>query len=191
MKTLDPEMVTALNSGSVTLLTAASIEMSDTDTVYVHSAIGNFTIDGNEYIGVGKLGSMDAIRKDGGTSPEGLKMTMSGLDTTLLSDVMTDNYQGRPVIVYFCILTDNYETVHSHIIFKGRLNTMNILFGETATITIEVEDRLIDWQRGDTSRWNDASHKRTLPEGTVDKFFEYVEETVDKNINFAPYIPEP
>lgn len=188
MKTLDPAMRAALYSDNVTLFNAVYIDVADDQKVRVHNSVGQYTIDGEVFDGIGDLGSIQNISKDGSTSPEGIKLTVNGLDPTLLGDVMLDGYQGRDCVVYLCILANGHQDLHHHIIFKGRLDTMTIALGETAMVEVNAENRLVTWSRGNTTRWNQASHKRTLNPGVVDAFFEYVEETADKEIQFDPYV---
>lgn len=189
MKTLSAEFEAAIASGHVELFNAVDIDLP-TGHLRLCSAVGTYTIGTEIYYGAGDLGSIDAIQKDGSSSPEGIVMTLSGIDPGLVSDVMLEHYQGRPVNVMVCILASGI--VHAHIVFSGRLNTMDVTMGETAAIRVEAENRLVDWQRGSQSRWNDASHQRTLDtDQTPDKFFEYVEETSGKEIRFDPYIGKP
>jgi len=190
MKTLSTEMRNALNADNVVLYTAVYIDVSPTEQIRVHSGVGSYTIDGEVFTGVGELGSIDSVQKDGSTSPSGISMTLSGLDPLLITSVLSDGYMGRKVDVLLCILVNEYVDVHSHVLFSGRLDTMKILMGDTATIKVTAEDRLVDWQRGDVTRWNNASHQRILPAGVTDKFFEFVEQTVDKEIEFSPWIPQ-
>lgn len=189
MKTLTTEMSTALASGNVTMLTAVHIDLSATEDIRVHSGLGSFTIDGEVYTGVGDFGSIESIVQDGSTSPNGIKMTIAGLDTTLISDVLLDGYQGREVSVMLCIFAgDDYTDIHSHTIYKGLLDTMEIQYGETAIITVNVENALIAWFRSNTSRWNQATHHRMDDDNADDTFFEFVETNVEKEIVFDPYI---
>jgi hypothetical protein len=186
MKTLDPAMEAALESGHVGLFNAVDIDLP-TGHLRLCGAVGTYTINGETYTGAGDLGSIDTIKKDGTSSPEGVVMTLAGIDPSLVSDVMLEHYQGRPCSVLVCIIAAG--VVYAHIVFSGRLNTMDITMGKTAAIRVEAENRLVDWQRGSQSRWNDASHQRTLAaDQKPDKFFQYVEETAGKEIRFDPYV---
>lgn len=191
MKDLTPEMEAALASNNVSSITAVYIDINDEPDgkIRIHSGLGHFTIDGEVYVGVGDLGSIEAISQDGSTSPNGISMTMSGLDNELISDVLLDGYQGREVKIMLCVfIGDDYTTVHNHNIYRGLLDTMEIAYGKTATITVRVENALIGWFRSNTTRWNDATHKRQDPLNAGDNFFNQVEENVEKEIIFDPYI---
>ena len=189
MKDLTPEMKQALSSNSVSLITAVYIDVSDTEKVRVHSGLGDFKIDGEIYTGIGDLGSIDAIAQDGSTSPNGIAMTISGLDPTLISSVLLDGYQGREVTIKLCaFIGDDFTSIHDHITYSGLLDTMEINYGKTATITVNVENALIAWFRSNTSRWNANTHKRMDPLNANDNFFSEVEEVVNKEIIFDPYI---
>ena len=189
MKDLPADMLTALASGNVSLFQAVEIDFMQAGVLRVANAVGEFVIDGDTYYGIGTLGDIEAIEKDGSSSPEGLVMTLSGISPTMLSDVMTEHYQGKEVTLLTCVLYGT--TIHSDIVFRGRLNTMDVTIGEMAVIRVEVENRLVAWNRGSQSRWNDASHQRTLDAAQQpDKFFEFVEVTAGKEIQFDPYISQ-
>ena len=182
-------MTAALASNSVSMLTAVYIDINETDKIRVHSGLGSFVIDSETYIGVGDLGSIDSITQDGSTSPNGIRLTISGLDTSLISDVLLDGYQGREVKIMLCVfIGEDYTNLHSHTIYKGLLDTMEIQYGETATITVNVENALIAWFRSNTTRWNQATHHRVDSGNSSDTFFNMVEITSGKEIIWDPYI---
>jgi len=191
MKDLSPEMEAALDSGNVVMLTAVYIDINDTPEgkIRIHSGLGNFVIGGEVYSGVGELGSIDAITQDGSTSPNGISLTMAGLDPELITDVLTDGYQGREVRIMLCIFNGNdYTDIHSHNIYKGLLDTMAIQYGKTATITVKVENALINWFRSNTSRWNDETHQMTDPDNEGDAFFSLLQDMSNREIVWDPYI---
>jgi len=188
MKDLSPEMVEAINSSSVSLLTAVHIDISPTEQIYVHSGLGTFTIDGNEYLGVGDLGSIDNITSDDTTTPNGIALSISGLDTTLIQSVLEDGYQGRPVVIYLCTFNNDFELLYSHISYKGKLDTMNLQIGSTAIINVNVENDLVNWNRSNVFRWNTNTHIRQDPDNKDDKFFEFLSRNIDKELIFDPYI---
>ena len=64
-------------------------------------------------------------------------------------------------------------------IFKGRVNQMNIEAGETATISLTVESRLVDWERPRVSRYNNADQQVAF---SGDKGFEFVPPMVEKEL---------
>jgi len=191
MKDLSPEMAAALQSDRVTMLTAVYIDINDDvdGKIRVHSGLGNFTIDGDEYLGVGDLGSIDAISQDGSTSPNGIRLTMSGLDPDLISDVLLDGYQGREVkIMLVTFVGNDYTNLYNHNIYKGLLDTMEIQYGETAIITVNVENALVSWFRSNTARWNQETHFRSNPDNAGDLFFSRLDVMANSEIIWDPYV---
>jgi len=63
--------------------------------------------------------------------------------------------------------------------FKGRMDTMNIALGKTATITLTAESRLIDWSRPRIRRYTNADQQERF---SADKGFEFVSDTVEIEI---------
>ena len=64
-------------------------------------------------------------------------------------------------------------------IFKGRVNQINIEAGETATISLTVESRLVDWERRRVRRYNNADQQVAF---SGDKGFEFVPRMVEKEL---------
>ena len=65
------------------------------------------------------------------------------------------------------------------IIFSGRIDNLQIAFGETAEIVCNLENRLADWLRPRIRRYTDADQKDLYP---GDRGLEYVAAAVDKEI---------
>jgi hypothetical protein len=77
-------------------------------------------------------------------------------------------------------LNDSYALVADPVeIFKGRVNQMNIEAGETATVSLTVESRLVDWERPRVRRYNNADQQVAF---TGDKGFEFVPQMVEKEL---------
>lgn len=193
MKTLPAGMYAALEQSRVVMVVAVDIDTDGTEggMIRVHNAIGTLKIPavtGDDYVGVGELGALDVIEKDGSSSPEGLSLKLSGIDITFLEDVINGGYQGRPVNVYMVVLSLDYSTQYEHQIFSGKVDTMNIKLGKTAEVTCKVENRLIAWKTSNISRWNEKDHWRNAPE--TDRFFQYVESVSSKELALDPYIAE-
>ncbi|MFZ9883962.1 MAG: hypothetical protein ACO3ON_00700 [Ilumatobacteraceae bacterium] len=128
---------------SLYIITMAKLEFTS-GTVYVHDAVGTLTYDGNNYLGVGQFGSFDIVDENIETVARGIKVTLSGVDASLVPIVMTEVYQGRNATFYVGFLDANMQFVADpEEVWSGRMDTMSIDLGEkTAVISLSCEYRL-------------------------------------------------
>lgn len=136
----------------------------------------NLTIpwNGFDWQGVGTYGGMEAIEEGQDLIAQPVKLTLSGVETNLITDAMTTQYQGQPVVIYVAplnvdtlALTDPPEEVWS--------GFMDVMVGEAdhgvGKITLTCEH----WLRVDpaASRYTDEQ-QQVLFAG--DRFFQFTHE---------------
>lgn len=133
------------------------------------------------WTGTGYLGSINAIGETTDLAAQGVSLTLTGVDAGLVSTVLGEQYQGKPCQIWYCPLNpDNGQLVGVPIrIFAGRIDTMDIEVGETASITLTAESRLIDFFRPRVSRYTDAEQQARFP---GDLGLQYVNSLQDKQI---------
>tara|TARA_R100001509_G_scaffold133431_1_gene87016 strand:- start:249 stop:881 length:633 start_codon:yes stop_codon:yes gene_type:complete len=177
-------------------------------TLRLWTGLGPITISGNEYTGAGTLLSIGQLEETSEIAVRGLDFTLSGIPSDLLSLALSEPYQGRPLTLYFGITDlqttfilkedggfvllesgDNLldeEDIGDGTpaqMFRGFLDTMTIQEGaDTATISVTVENRLIDLERSRVLRYTDQSQKARFPD---DKGFAFVEDLQDKTIQWG------
>lgn len=134
---------TEADKASIYLVVLAEFNF-DSGMIRVHDGVGPLTFSSNTYQGIGSYGSFDIIEENTETIARGLKVTLSGVETSLISTVMTEVYQGREATFYLGFLDANMAFVDTpEEIWSGRMDTMSISFGESsAVITLSCEHRL-------------------------------------------------
>lgn len=152
----------------------------DFDTpVLVNSSPYTITYDSEDYVGVGGLGAIDAIQEGAEMQAYAAKFTMSGIPPEYVSIALGEHYQGNDVKLYQAFLDEDHALIDATLTWNGRMDTMDIEMGETATITVTAESYLVDWDRRRISRYNNADQQSKYP---GDKGFEFVEQMVEKQI---------
>lgn len=147
----------------------------------VHTAVGNYTVEGNTYTGVGTLGKIETIEESSELQAYGLRLTLTGIPNTLVGTALAENYQGRAVRVLVGVLDANYALLASPVIvFAGRMDNMQVsIVKEVASITLSAENKLVDWDRPRVRRYNNADQQAEFP---GDLGFEFVEQMVNKTL---------
>lgn len=125
----------------------------------------NFSWNGFTWIGAGTLGEISAIGESVDLQAQGVSLSLAGIDPSLISTALSEQYQGKPCQIWFCPLNPNNGQLIGNPmrIFSGRIDTMDIEAGETATITLSAEGKLIDFFRPRVARYTDAEQQLRFP----------------------------
>jgi hypothetical protein len=128
---------------AVYLVVLADLDFSS-GAVRVHDGVGPLVFGGNTYQGIGTFGGIEVIEENIDTVARGVICTLSGIEASLISTVMTERYQGRTATFYLGLLTEQIAFVDTpEEIWSGRMDTMNITLSERqATIRLTCEHRL-------------------------------------------------
>lgn len=149
-----------------------SVELDfDSGITRLWNGLGEIDINGETYTGGGSIISISSISEDAEISAKGISLSISGLDSTVLSYALNENYQGRDIIVRVGTIEDD-GTVDSYIVFSGLMDVMVVTEdGDTCTISISAESRLIDLERSRIRRYTSEDQKQLYPN---DKGFDFV-----------------
>jgi len=179
MKTVSVGVDAAFKSGNIPLLVLVEMEFSG-GTTRACNAGYNFVWGGHTWIGVGNLGKIGAIQEGKDLQMYGCSLELSGIPPEMVAIALNNEYQGNPATIWFAPLDENYTILADPIIvFKGRMDTMPIELGETATIQLTIESRLVDWERPRISRYNDVDQQKLHP---GDKGLEFIAQMVEKEL---------
>lgn len=180
MRTLTTDVANALAAENVTPILFVELDFLS-GFMRVHSGVGPLTAEGNTYTGVGTLGQVETIEESTELQAYGLRLGLSGIPNTLIGTALNENYQGRAVRVLVGVLNASHALIASPVVvFAGRMDNMQITLGpETASISLNAENRLIDWDRPRVRRYNNADQQAEYP---GDLGFEFVEQMVNKTL---------
>lgn len=162
-RTLTAAADAALQASAVPLLALVLLEF---DGGALRATNAGYTVryDGADWLGLGALGRIDAVRESMDLEAHGLTLTLSGVPAEHVALALTEHYQGRPVHLWIAPLAADYQIVADPVlIWRGRMDTMDVEVGSTASITVTAESRLADWARARTRRYNDADQQIDHP----------------------------
>lgn len=180
MRNTSTEISTALTASNVPMLVLVEMEFLS-GTIRCCNAAYNFFWGGYEWFGVGQLGSIGAIQEGQELQMYGCTLTLSGLDPSLVSLAMeSEEFQGRTATVWLAPLDEEYKVITDPIItFQGRMDVMPIRLGKTADISLNIESKLVDWERARVRRYNNEDQVSEYPS---DKGLEFVVQMVEKEL---------
>lgn len=172
-------------------------------TVRLWSGYGPITVDGKTWEGAGALLALSAVVETQEVRAEGVTISLSGIPSALLSLALSEQYHGRIARVYlgaFAVsddtdlslladaVVDDYRLrdpsalliADLHLLFSGRMDVMQIAEdGDSATISVTVENRLVDLERPRVVLFTDEEQRRRFP---GDGGLRYVASIVDAEI---------
>jgi hypothetical protein len=140
----------------------------------------DLTIAGQTFLGVGALGSVSAAEESGELRAYGLTVALTGIPRDLVAVALQQAYQGRRATVWEVPLAPTGLPVADPIvIFRGRMDTMEVALGDTATVRVRLENRLTDWDRPRVRRYTDEDQRAQHPD---DRGLEFVSSTSEKEL---------
>jgi hypothetical protein len=141
--------------------------------VYLWTGFGSVTWSGQIWLGIGTLGEISTIEEGGSLEARGISIGLSAFDSNLLPLVVDEVSQGLPVIVRLGLFDSSGTLIADPVIsFAGRMDQPTLtMSGETASISINCENRLVDMNIAVDRRYTDEDQKLDYPS---DRGFEWV-----------------
>lgn len=174
------EFLDEINSPTPRLVYAVRIDYDS--PVRAHTGVGDLIINNELYMGVGNLGRIDAINDDNTTSPTSLSMALTGLDPTLVAQILNNRNNNKATRVYWVRLDEDYVAQESVLLFTGKTTLQQYNYDSNdASVVVEAADRLIDWSRKAPQRYSDESH-RADPLSLGDRIFRFIAQMAERPI---------
>ncbi|MBC3411276.1 hypothetical protein HU720_08160 [Pseudomonas sp. SWRI51] len=148
--------------------------------VFAHTGTGDLVIDGITYLGVGSFGEISqAQESSSSSSPMSVELTLSGLDTTIITETSLKGCRGRNAKLMFVVFSQSGESA-ADILFSGRMDAAQFSYsgnGDNGNhIKVPIVDRMAEWSRTATERWTDENHRARHQD---DRFFYAVAQMAD------------
>jgi hypothetical protein len=156
---------------AIRIFVAVSLDFTS-GVVRVHDGIGSISWGGNTYEGVGQFGGIEAVTESVEVIARPLSLTLSGVDSSLISTTLTEVYQNRAATVYVGFIDETTGAVIDtpETAWEGRMNQMSISSAEgSAEIRLTCEHRLRREPR--IARYTNEDQQILFP---GDKFFDLV-----------------
>lgn len=130
-----------------------------------------------EYLGIGRLGSISAMEETNELGAIVMNFTLSGVPQGVTDEAFSDEYRNQPAYVWYATLNPDTYAVEGGangpvLVFAGLMDYCTVNFGETNTINLQATSRLADWERPRGGRFNQGYQKQYID--PTDDGFEYV-----------------
>jgi len=147
-------------------------------TLRMFSGIGTIDWDGETWTGGGDMTGISAISESAQVAARGVSVSLNGFDSAHVSLALQDLRQGKSGKIWLGFVDDSDAIIADpKLAFTGRLDTAQLDDnGDTASIVVTYENRLIDLRRARTKRFTDAEQRtRDQADGSM----RFVESLVD------------
>lgn len=177
----------------------------DEGTVRFWTGIGSLVLSGVSYTGTGNLLEISSVDETADLSARGVELTLSGVTPLLITRALTSTYQGRKCLIGFgafsansailkedgdYILLEDGSKINLELtlgganeVFAGYMDKMDITEdGESSSISLKVENKLITLERARIARYNSGYQKSIFPK---DLGLDHVEALQEKEITWG------
>lgn len=152
-------------------------------TVRAWSGIGELSWNGYTWTGTGSLLTISSVKESADTSANGVTVNLNGVPSALISLALQNCKQGAAGFVYLGFMSNGSVVTNPVMLFEGRLDIPAIEeMGDTATVSISYESRLIDLERPRENRYTNEDQQR---EFAGDLGFEFVPALQDKSLTWG------
>ena len=183
VRTIHNNTKAAVQASQVVGFLMVKMEFGAGASIFVNQTSQKFDYDGDTYLGVGGLGSINSVEEGTDLQNRPLNMEISGIDPTYLGAALNINYQNKPVTIYFVTLDENDAFIGDPVItFKGKIDTMSVQIEDNARISVRCTSDLADWERPADGRYTNVDQQSRFAD---DKGLEFTAQTSEKEIFFG------
>lgn len=145
---------------------------------------GEITWNSDIYTGSGTLLNINEVSETQELVANGVDLSLNGIPSSLVSLALSEDYQGRPLSIWFGALDSNGAVVSDPtLVFKGKMDIMVIDDNaDDAIITVSCESDLIGLRDSKERRYTDEDQKSEYPN---DRGFEFVSTSQDITLTWG------
>jgi hypothetical protein len=162
-RVMTPAMQAALAAPVVRLALLAALQFGD-GTQYVWTGLGPITWGGMTFTGVGDLGDIGSISEDSSVEAHGVVLSLSGIPSAMVSEVLFETRVLRTAQIWLALFDSTGALIADPFMsYQGKMDAPEIEDGgDTCTITIGLENVLVDLNRPCYRRYTDEDQQMDL-----------------------------
>ena len=204
---LNADTISEINKATVFPFFAVELRFDGNQILRMWTGQGTLVLpDPAQWSGAGTLLGISRVEETSEMAVKGATLTLSSVPSSVLALALVEPYQGRVCKLYFGTFTEgailqedsayillqdgskigleaaNRRTAFNEI-FSGYMDQMNIEeTGDTSTIELKVENKLIDLERARVARYT-SGYQKSLYAG--DLGLDFIEDLQDKPVSWG------
>ena len=132
--------------------------------VFLWTGNQSITWNGHTWLGIGTLGGISPISEGSTVEAKGMTVSLSGIDSTMLSNVLTEFLLGGACMIYVAGFNGGAIIADPMVAFAGRMDAPSIdIDAKTAKISINCESRLLEMNVAVDRRYTADDQQRDWP----------------------------
>ena len=175
---------TAISAQNVVPFFAVSLAFN-TGTLYLWNGYGDISLTAggstNTYTGLGDAAGVSPVDEQSLIQASGANLVLNGVKSSLISTALSSQYTNRDGKIFLGLFNTSKAVVADvYTLFIGKMDVMIIReTGETSTIELKLENRLVSLERPNDRRMTDEDQKNLF---SGDKGFEFIADLQDKQL---------
>ena len=156
-------IASAITNASTRPFYAVDLLFDAPNQMYLHTGIGNKTISGVTYQGLGDLLQISSIDEKNDLTASGASLRLNGLNSTILIRALAEPYQNRICNIYYGEEGNN----NLIFLFTGLMDIMTFNDnGEQSVVELKVESHLKRLKRKAVLKYTNESQRSRYPTDT-------------------------
>ena len=174
----------AISAQNVIPFFAVSLAFN-TGTLHLWNGYGDISLTAggstNTYTGLGDAAGMSPIDEQSLIQASGANLVLNGVKSSLIATALSAQYTNRDGKIFLGMFDTSKSVIADvYTLFVGKMDVMIIReTGETSTIELKLENRLVALERAIERRYTDEDQKNLF---SGDKGFEFVPDLQDKQL---------
>ena len=181
-RTLDSDLKASAESSTFNYVIFVSLAFPS-GTVRVHNSVGTISFGGNDYLGVGAFGSIDAIQETSDLVNSPVKLTLSSITQEIIDAIKTDDIANRDVDIYLGALNADGELQGTPTNWiSGYMEHATLSVGAQNGVMIQVQTRAAKLKQRNNKRFTIEDHQQ---DHAGDLFFEFLPYVIQAQIQWG------
>lgn len=152
-------------------------------TLYAHNGVGTYSFGGDDYLGVGAFGSIDAIEDNLKLLNKPVTVTLSSITDEIITAITSDDVFGRDADIYIGVLNDDGELQGTpDNWFSGHMETVQLSLGEEDAVAIRLQSRASRLKLRNNKRYTLEDHQAEHP---GDLLFEFLPALMEAEVTWG------
>ena len=155
----------------------------DSETVRFWTGLGDLTFDSEVYTGAGNALGVSEIRETAAVQAVGVRVLLNGLDPAILSTLLTEPVQGRPITIWMAFLDSSDALITDPFVaFSGFMDVPTIEDNATTlNASTTAESDLVVLEKAPFLKWTHEQQQIAFP---GDRGFEFINAIQEKELVF-------
>lgn len=181
-RNIDAALKSAAQSGEFGYIVFVALDFP-TSYLYLHNGVGTYTFGGNDYLGVGGFGSIDAVEETTQLVSRPINLTLSSITQEIIDEVKTQNLYGRDADIYVGAINSEGELLADpDNWWSGYMENVHVLLGQENGIQIRLQSRAARLRARNNKRYTLEEQQR---DHDGDIIFEFLPSLMDAKVQWG------